>query len=507
MTKCSDNPFITLDNVTIRLQDKFILPNTCWEIKTNQNWLVVGPNGSGKTTLVQALAGMAPVVAGRLIRHFDTDNKRPIGYVSFEVHQELIAREEKAEDIQSMVKVPDNLTPVRDVIQPSGPGGADEFSLLGEMAKELQISHLLDREILTLSTGEMRKVLIARAMLKFPKLLILDEPFDGLDQQSHARLAESIMRMLKGNIQLVLVTHRQEEVIPGITHILTVQDDKVQAKPLDDGFSFSDINNDRVGKTNLESLDFSENRPSENEALKHTENTLIRMRGVTVKYDGLPVIDRLDWVVKKGEHWAITGPNGAGKTTLTTLINGDHAQAYANEIYILGIKKGSGETVWEIKRHIGMVSSEFQIRYRKPVHVSDVVLSGFFDSVGLYRHTTNKQKKIAKHWMEQLGVLHLSGRFIHQLSFGEKRMVLLARSMVKSPMILILDEPCQGLDTKNRKRFLDMIHRIGQNGSSHLIYVTHHEDELPGCITHVLKLTPHSKNSYAIFKKSGQVKI
>jgi molybdate transport system ATP-binding protein len=502
MTNRPDRPFITLENVTIRLQDRFILPNTFWEIKTNQNWMVMGPNGAGKTALVQALAGMAPVVGGRLIRHFDPDNKRPIGYVSFEIHQELIAREERTEEIQSVVKEPGRLTTVRNVIQSTSRGGANDLLILSEIAAELQIGHLLDREILTLSTGEMRKVLIARAMLKLPKLLVLDEPFDGLDQKSQARLAESIKRLMRGNIQLVLVTHRQEELIPGITHILTVRDDKVHAKPLGDDFTFGDINkNERAGKPHHEVVDFLENRPAEKETLKHVEDTLIRMSQVTVKYDDLLVIDRLDWVVKKGEHWAIIGPNGAGKTTLTTLISGDHAQAYANEINILGRKKGSGETVWEIKRHIGMVSSEFQIRYRKPLHAVEVVLSGFFDSVGLYRQATFEQRKIAKHWMERLGVIHLSDRFFHQLSFGEKRMVLLARSMVKSPIILILDEPCQGLDRVNKKRVLDMIHRIGQNGSSHLIYVTHHEDEMPGCITHVLNLTPHAKNGLSAIEQ------
>lgn len=494
-------PFITLRKATIRLYDRFILPDTFWEIKTNQNWVVVGQNGAGKTALVQALAGIAPVVRGRLIRHYDPDHPHPIGYVSFELHQDLLALEEKAADIQSMAKAPGNLTLVRDVIFPARTDETIDGSRLGEIAATFQIDHLLDREILTLSTGEMRKTLIVRAVLKSPLMMILDEPFDGLDAQSRVRLAATIKHSMLKGIQIVLVTHRVEEVLPGITHILTIRDGRVQSGPIGGETVLEHFF--QYGSTSLppEAIERGDRHGTETTGTEQFPDTLVRMNQVTVTYRDQTVIERLDWVVKRGEHWAVTGPNGAGKTTLMTLITGDHPQAYANKIDILGQTRGSGETVWEIKAHIGMVSSEFQIRYQKPLTGLETVISGCFDSVGLFRQATAKQQQTAFKWMARLGISNLSKRSFKQLSFGEKRLVLLARALVKSPVLLILDEPCQGLDVSNKKRFLDLLHDIGQNGWSHLVYTTHHEEEMPGCITHVLNLTSDPQAGYTISRR------
>ena len=158
----------------------------------------------------------------------------------------------------------------------------------------------------------------------------------------------------------------------------------------------------------------------------------------------------------------ILGPNGSGKTTLLNLITADNPQAYANRIYLFGRRRGSGESIWDIKQRIGIVSSEFQIRYRKPITAFEVVLSGFFDSVGLYRHASAGQKQMAEQWMAVLGIAHKSDKIFNQLSYGEQRMVLLARAMVKMPLMLILDEPCQGLDRTNRHRILEAIDIIGR---------------------------------------------
>ncbi len=496
----SARPFITLENTTIRLYDQFILPDTCWEIKTNQNWAVIGPNGAGKTALAQALAGMAPVVRGRLIRHYDPKHSRPIGYVSFELHQELVAREARAADIQSMAKTP-NLTLVGDLI--SAPPGPEPGygSGLNDIAAAFGVDHLLEREILTLSAGEMRKTLLVRAVLKSPLMMILDEPFDGLDVPSRAQLAETIERLMQRGIQIVLVTHRVQEVLPGITHVLAIQDGRVQSGPIDDETLLRRFFLSGSTWSGPEAPGRRVKRETPRTGAKRSPEILIQMNQVTVKYNDHPVIDRLDWEVRRGEQWAVTGPNGAGKTTLMALITGDHPQAYANTIHIMGRQRGSGETVWDIKRDTGMVSSEFQIRYQKPLAGLEAVISGFFDSVGLYRQASSTQRRTALHWMARLGISYLAERPMKRMSFGERRLVLLARALVKSPALLILDEPCQGLDVSNKTRFLDLIDRIGQNGWSHLIYTTHHEDEMPGCITHVLDLAAGSKTGYAIGRR------
>ncbi len=217
-------------------------------------------------------------------------------------------------------------------------------------------------------------------------------------------------------------------------------------------------------------------------------NELIRMKNTTVKYHKVTVLDKVNWTVRQGDNWMILGPNGSGKTTLLKLVLGENQQAYANDIYLFGKKKGSGESVWEIKKNIGFISSELQAHY--PTHLSafDVVCSGFFDSIGLYRLCSNEQKDLARAWIDTLGIAYLAGQKFGQLSHGQCQLVLIARAMVKSPVLLMLDEPCDGLDITNRDRLLQLLGIIGERTDTHLIYVTHHKEEIIPCITHVLSL-------------------
>jgi len=214
---------------------------------------------------------------------------------------------------------------------------------------------------------------------------------------------------------------------------------------------------------------------------------LIEMRDTTVRYHGHVVIDHLTWVMKRGENWAILGPNGSGKSTILKLILGDNLQGYANQVILFGRQKGTGETVWEIKKRIGAVSSEFQIQYRKRMSAYDVIASGFYDSIGLYQYPTPEQMKIVGQWIQLLSIEDIARQLFHQLSYGQKRMILLARAMVKSPVLLIVDEPCHGLDIPNRKRVLDILERIGHT-KTHLLYVTNHKEEVLNCVTHVMRL-------------------
>lgn len=191
--------------------------------------------------------------------------------------------------------------------------------------------------------------------------------------------------------------------------------------------------------------------------------------------------------MKDGENWAILGPNGAGKSTLMHLINGDHQQRYANNITIFGKKKDAGISVWDIKKRIGIVSTDLMLRYQKHIQAFDVVLSGFFDSIGLYKKATKRQRDRALEWIKKLGLEGIAKRNYHELSFGQKRLILIARSVVKSPKILILDEPCHGLDIYNRKHILEMVDQIGKTNTN-LLLITHNKDEIVSSINHILEL-------------------
>ena len=212
------------------------------------------------------------------------------------------------------------------------------------------------------------------------------------------------------------------------------------------------------------------------------------MKAVTVRYGDTMVLNRFTWAVEEGQHWAITGPNGAGKSTILKLITGDCLQVYANRIRLFGKDRGVGQTLWETRERLGVVSHDLSSAYQKRMSAMDVVCSGFFDSVGLYRYCDAVQTTTASRWLAQMDISALSQRPFNELSQGQRQMILIVRAMVKNPKLLILDEPCTGLDPENRHTVLSMLERIGRSGVTGLIVVSHHENEIPACITHRLGL-------------------
>ena len=429
-----------------------------------------------------------------------------IGYVSFELHQSLMEHEELQEDLREYAGKKDEVTTAKDVIfsgilasRTVTPADEKRFS---EVVDQLDIRPLLQRSIPSLSTGEMRKTLIARALIKSPKLLILDEPFDGLDGSSRAGLAESINHLMTGPMRVILVVHRLEEIVPNITHVLLVKNGQLFMQgPKDEVLNSENIStlygfNLQLERTKQgyrvvygaeKSVNIESTAAAYRDALRDVPEIVIEMKDTTVKYKDVVVLDKLNWSMKRGENWAILGPNGSGKSTILRLILGDNLQGYANQVMLFGKRKGTGETLWEIKKHIGVVSSELQIQYRKKMSAYDVIASGFYDSIGLYQYPTPEQKVIVDEWIELLRIGDIANQPYHHLSYGQKRMILLARAMVKSPALLIMDEPCHGLDISNRRRILKIIEMIGGT-PTHLLYVTNHKDEILDCITHVMRL-------------------
>lgn len=483
-----DSIVIQLENVTLRVRDTFLLPNSDWQIYKGQQWAILGPNGSGKTSLVKALIGEVAVVKGKISFVQGSTLAGRTGYVSFEQHQRLIAREEKRDESRYFSGSLDHITTVYETLLESCPEPGSSTFDVEKIAAELQIQDLLEREIRVLSTGEMRKVQIARALIDSPEILILDEPFDGLDRSSRKVLAQIINDLMDDTRTVILVTHRQREILPNISHVLALGEGRI----LFQGRREEVLTPPRMERLYPSSFKKSFTIPSLKDGPPGKDagvvpEILISMQNVTVKYENTMALDNISWTVKAGENWVVQGPNGCGKTTLLNLITGDNPQAYANEIYLFGKRRGTGESIWDIKRQTGMISSELQIRYRKPITAFEVVLSGFFDSVGLYRDYTTIQKEFAEQWMELLGIADKSDRIFNQLSYGEQRMLLLARSMVKIPQILILDEPCLGLDRTNRLRILDAVDVIGRHSETNIIYVTHYPGDIPACMTHMLQ--------------------
>jgi len=485
---------VRLTAATLRIRDRLFLPDTNWQIDRGQHWAILGPNGAGKTTLVKALTGDVPVVRGAI----SFSQKLTAGYVSFEDHQRLIAREERRDASRFFSNNLDDITTVYETLL-EGDGSAFDVE---RIAAGLQIEHLLEKDIRVVSTGEMRKVQIARVLIHAPNILILDEPFDGLDRSSRGGLAPIIDDLMDDTRTVILVTHRQREILPNISHVLAVSDGKVLLQGRREEVLTSSHMEGLYSSsfTTSFSLPVGDGIPAKAE-LSRTD-ILISMENVRVKYENTTVLDGLNWTMKSDQNWVILGPNGCGKTTMLSLVTGDNPQAYANKIYLFGQRRGSGESIWDIKRRTGIVSSEFHIRYRKPITAFEVVLSGFFDSVGLYRDFSTEQKETAEQWLGVLGIADKSDRIFNQLSYGEQRMLLLARSLVKMPLILVLDEPCQGLDRINRGRILDAIDVIGGHSETNIIYVTHYPDEIPSCMTYMLRFEKQPDEGFLITQRS-----
>jgi molybdate transport system ATP-binding protein len=495
----SGAPWITLEEVTVRLRRRWYLMHTNWQIREGEQWAVVGANGSGKTTLARTLLGQVPVVAGRVIRHYqaeipaadaaDTPADAPyaaIAYVAPEQTRQLVARARWQDRLMEFSagrcreqRVSDLVTKAAD---PCNKNAADRR--FTELIAQTGIGHLLKTPVRALSSGETARVLLARALVRRPRLLILDEPFNGLDARSRDALRDLISARIQQGLKVILITHRPAELLPATTHLALLGNGRIIAQgrrhvvfPLWQKQAPATSPTPRPAP-----------RPKVSETAAVQASPLIEMRSVSVQYGDTQILDRVSWKMTSGQHWAIAGPNGAGKSTLLALICGDHLQAYANEIYLFGRRRGSGESVWEIKKQIGLVTPHFHAGYQKPLTAFEVICSGWFDSVGLYRRCTGAQLDQARRQMASMEIDHLAERHFDRLSHGQQRLVLIARAMVKDPALLVLDEPLAGLDGAFRQAILRRLDDIIASGSSQLLYVTHHKDERPAGITHTLRL-------------------
>ena len=507
---------LSLQNVSSRRWDRIILEDLSWSFYKGQCWGVIGPNGAGKTSLVGLILDQLPYYHGSILRPGLPSGLLGIIKVSFEQQQKIIAHEARKERYEAFSGVEEHLITVRELLVQTAMHSSGEIDLSEEslnLVKELGMEDLLNRPAQKLSNGEMRKTLLVRALFNQPELLILDEPFEGLDRDSLGSFSALISQVIQKGTPLMLITHRFTELVPEITHILCLKNGKIFAKGERD--TMLDIaQNGSLYHDDLDSLSlkktFDINGKCENKVKRNTppcvqasdSSFVIEMKNVRVAYQDKVILENFDWNVKKGENWKILGPNGAGKSTLLSLISGDHLQAYSNQIKIFGQPRGKGESIWELKQQIGMVTNELQLAYQQPVNVFKVILSGFYDSIGLYQPASEEQKQTGKYWLHMLGLEALAERDFLKLSYGQQRMILIARAMVKSPPLLILDEPCQGLDPFNRNEMLDIIDKIGSETETQLLYVTHSPEDRLGCLDFELSFVKNEKGSYFTRKTS-----
>ena len=365
-------------------------------------------------------------------------------------------------------------------------------ALLSRLSERFGWERLADGFVISLSSGETRKLQLTTALLELPRVLVLDNPFVGLDAATRDMLAALLADLaLTLPLQCVLLLSRPEQIPAFVTHIIPVRDgvagekmtasDFLARKETDSAGVSPDIA-DRIlafPARDLSEVPFYPSGPSPE---------IVRCEDVSIRYGSRTILHHLDWVVREGECWAIRGENGSGKSTLLSLICADNPQGYACRISLFGHPRGSGESIWEIKRHIGYVSPEMHRAYQTDIPALGIVASGLFDTVGLCFHPTAEQYARSREWMAVFGIADLAERSYLQLSSGEQRLCLLARAFVKDPELLILDEPMHGLDPANCRRVRRIVDTFVRRPHKTLLFVTHYDDELPDCITHSLQL-------------------
>lgn len=451
-----------VDTSVIRIAD--------WTIRGGECWAVLGRNGSGKQHLTRLLTGKLEVRSGVCINEF-----RRIGVLSFEQQQRFFEEEIRNDD-----------TDITDEVD-IGSTVAEILGVEGALPAALQflgLEPLLQRGYRQLSSGEARKTLLAQQWLQHPDLLILDEPFDSLDRSSRENLSHffQVARQERGTTLLFLL-NTIEDVFPWHTHLAVLEKGELIAN----GPQATVRDNPDL----LSLLAFDSSRlPPWPEPLARLQcpDPLISLRKGKVQYDQTLIFDNIDLVVNQGSHTLITGRNGSGKSTLLGLLTGDHPQCYGNDLQLFGRPRGSGETIWELKKRMGIVTPALHRDHRVPGSALHIVVSGFFDTIGLYDRADGMHLRHAERWLALVGLSERRDVPFKQLSYGEQRLVLVARALVKQPFLLILDEPTQGLDDINRHRVLFFLEHLAHQHYTTIVMASHRQDEFLPLFTQHLEL-------------------
>lgn len=529
-----ENNLIELENVRVQKNNITKIESVTWQQKKGEAWLVIGPNGGGKADFLAALCGQNEFISNSTNNRLDYEFQKSSEIVSLERAASLIQEERDLDETEYMDRIDEGRSARRFIAEVLGGPDAKHRNLpLPEIAGKLEffpevklcgIEKILDRGLKFLSTGEIRRTLLCRALLSQKKLLILSDPFAGLDAQSRKILLEFFQTIVakQNTSSIILAMERYSEIPETITNVLEFTNSKISFCGLKKDYEklLEERKNLKEKTRQKEKSDFQEevqllqketsiqNTKAENLQSEESSSTdggkkvLLKMNNVNVGWNEKLVLKNLNWKVNKNEHWLIRGPNGSGKTTLLELITGDNKQVYSNEVYIFGIKRGSGESIWDIKAKLGIVSYRLHVEYRMvgSTDLESVIISGFHDSIGLYQQKSDIEVAAAKKWLKLAGFEGRGNESFNSLSYGEQRAILIIRAAVKNPEILILDEPCHGLDENYRQKILDLLETIAETGTTTFLHVTHDPTEYLEAEKHILELHPNEDPMYKIIE-------
>jgi len=473
---------VELNDVSVRIGNTTILSRLTWLFRSGENWAVLGGNGAGKTTFLSLIRGdiwPAPGCGRRVYRWNGQAKETPIGFRE----QTALASSELLDLYRTMAWNVSGLEAVCSGFQgtPLFSGKLDRARLerASDVIAELGIEELGDRRILTMSQGEAKKVLIARAMVQQPRFLFLDEIYTGLDARSRDMVMRLLERVAEQGTQILWSAHDAKEIPASVTHVLILQSGKIMEQG-----RISDMPTGVIAQSKSKPR-VTLGRTPESKPQERRSESRVRMEDVDVFQGGRRILEHIDWTVETRQNWALLGKNGSGKTTLLKLIIGELRPLWGGKIRRFG--RDDPQSLWEIRKRISLVTPDLQAMHASRQTGLDMVVSGFYGSVGLFDEPTQSQKVSARSWFQLLDVTWMENREVRTLSYGQIRMLLVMRAVVTRPRILLLDEPFSGLDEDARGKVLSIVEEFACADTS-VIYVSHRYNELFSALTHVAVL-------------------
>lgn len=461
---------VHISNLNVQYGNKTVLEGLDWVMKKGESWVLGGRSGSGKSSLARAISEKSNM-NGSVSVNFDQDSKLipKVHYVPnwYQFTNLEGDRNFYYQQRYNKHQKNDTLTVYAELFH----FGEKENLSISEIADYLILFGFEDcknTQLIELSSGEHKKLQLLQAIWLKPQVLIIDEPYTGLDKETRKNLNQVFDSLIEQGMTLLLISN-DSHLPKQVTHFAEIQHGKLVELDSTADFSADELRQQKTLPY------FLQQEPS------YYSDTILKLNNIRVRYGEKEVLRNVSWTVKAGEKWLLQGPNGSGKSTLLSLLNGDHPQAYANDIYLFGNKRGSGESIWDIKEKVGIISPELHWYFDKSAKVWQSVASGFYDSIGLFRDLGfDKQQKVNQ-LLDFFDLLPYKNDLLTSLPLGKQRLVLLARTIIKNPTLLILDEPCQGLDQAQTTHFNEVVDELCRHGKT-LIYVGHYESQIPSSI-------------------------
>ncbi len=473
---------ILLDAVSDKLQyGRVSLDNNhTFQIYSSSTYAIIGENGCGKSTLAKIIEKGWNIATNKIL-----GDKKSLNIKSLEfsdIHS-LTGCKDSYYQQRFEATANSSIPTVQEIVS----GKIDE-SVWDDLCDKLSLKDIRHKRINYLSSGELRKFLLIQLFSSTPDILIIDNPYIGLDKPSRELLNNLIGKLVKNGTSVVLLLCNPMD-IPDFTDYIIPMKNKMILPTLSyhDNDSLRKVDSLFDGELKITSL------PETAEEQLVSYKIAFELKGCEVKYKHTTILDRISWRVNAGEKWALLGENGAGKSTLLSLAYADNPQGYKNDITIFDHRRGTGESIWDIKKRIGYISPEMHLYFNNGEDLITVVASGLYDNVGCFRRITDDQRVKAEQWLMLFGMEYLANQLFSSLSSGEQRLGLLARTFIKNAPILILDEPLHGLDSKRKKMVAEVIKIITAKENHTLIYVTHYQHEIPPLVTQVFRLYKKNK--------------